>query len=155
MIPMPTTYEGAVVAGIDTRTSYELEMSPSTSRIAGLWSRFYGEDVLGRIAGKKAPVVPFGVYTDYESDHTGAYRLLVGAAVHDVRGAGEGLQTVTIPAGQYLVFGVEGDMPKAVMEGWAAIWEHFQASGEKRAYAVDFEVYRGPNKVDIYISVKR
>jgi predicted transcriptional regulator YdeE len=80
-VPRLVVYEGATVLGITIVTSNAAEANPADGKIAGLWTRFYQEDVLSTIPGKKTPVVPLGVYTNYESDHSGQYQLMAGAAV--------------------------------------------------------------------------
>lgn len=62
---------------------------------------------------------------------------------------------VTLDAGTYLLFEGRGEMPAVVFATWSSIWNFFAAAGAPaRAYATDFEVYRGPDAVDIYIGVK-
>jgi predicted transcriptional regulator YdeE len=36
-----------------------------------------------------------------------------------------------------------------------SVWNHFSSSGDHmRAFTADFELYRGPNAVEIYVAVK-
>ena len=154
-MPSLVRHEGAVVIGKDVSTSNADEVDPARAKIPGLWQRFYAEGVLGQIPGKTVPVVPLGVYTDYEGDHTAPYRLLAGAAVQEGTPSPAGLARARIPAGRYLLFKAEGDMPRVVIDTWAAIWDYFSKSpGHARAYTADFELYRGPKTVEIYIAVK-
>jgi predicted transcriptional regulator YdeE len=153
--PRLVEYEGGVVLGIDLVTSNADEADPTRGKIPGLWARFRTEDVLGTIPGKRAPVQPVGVYTDYESDHTGPFRLVAGAMVDEQTRAPRGLRRVVLRPGRYLVFGGEGELPGVVIGTWMAIWSYFEKSTEyRRAYTADFEVYPGPTHVDIYIAVK-
>jgi len=155
MTPELVTHAGMTVVGIDMTTSNAAERDPDKARIPALWGRFHGESVLSKIPGKKSPVLPVGVYTDYESDHNGQYRLLAGAAVEGVELAADGFGRVTLPAGRYLVFRGEGEMPGAVIQTWMAVLDYFsKPSDHVRAYTADWELYRGPNAVDIYIAVK-
>ncbi len=104
---------------------------------------------------KRVPPVPLGVYTGYESDHTGQYELTVGMAVDASTQVPDGLVRVSIPAGRYLLFDAEGDMPGAVINTWQEIWRYFsKPSDHVRAYTTDFELHRGPKAVGIYIAVK-
>lgn len=154
---MPTlvVHEELTVLGIATVTSNAMEMDPATGRIGALWTRFYREDVQNRIPVKRVPAVPVGVYTSYESDHTGQYELTVGMAVDASAQTPEGLFKVSIPAGSYLLFEAEGDMPRVVTDTWKEIWAYFsKPSDYMRAFVADFELYRGPNAVEIYVSVK-
>jgi predicted transcriptional regulator YdeE len=155
MTPVLMTHDGMVVLGIDATTSNADERDPSRARIPALWARFFKDEVLSAIPGKKAPVVPVGVYTSYESDHDGRYRVIAGTAVDESTPVPEGLASVTVPAGRYLVFKGEGVMPDVVVQTWMAVWRHFsEAPREVRAYTADFEIYRGPNAVDIYVAVR-
>ena len=155
MTPELVTHAGMIVAGIDITTSNAAERDPAKARIPALWGRFYGEGILSKIPGKKSPVLPVGVYTDYESDHTGQYRLLAGAVVEEMEFPADGFARATLPAGRYLVFRGEGEMPGAVIQTWMAVLDYFsKPSDHVRAYTADWELYRGPNAVDIYIAVK-
>ena len=102
------THEEATVLGIAVVTSNATEANPAKGKIAGLWTRFDQEDLLSKISGKKTPVVPLGVYTNYESDHTGQYQLMAGAVVDAAAPTPEGMLRTTIPAGSYLLFEAEG-----------------------------------------------
>jgi len=144
-----------IVLGIDVTTSNAAETDPDKARIPALWGRFYGEDVLSRLPGKKAPVLPVGVYTDYESDHNGQFRVLAGAAVEEGIVPPDGFGQVTLPAGRYVMFRGEGQMPDAVIQTWMSVWRYFsEPRGHVRAYTADFELHRGPSAVDIYIAVR-
>jgi len=155
MKPTMVRYEGAVVVGIDIATTNAAESDPARAKIGGLWARFRQEDVLGQIPGKIAPAMPMGVYTDYESDDTGRYRLLAGAAVAKGTRPPAGLAQAVVPAGPYLLFRGEGELPTSVIETWKAIWAYFATPGhEVRAYTTDFERYPGPRDVEIYVSVR-
>jgi predicted transcriptional regulator YdeE len=156
-VPRLVTHTGTTVVGIGVVTSNAAEGDPATGQIGRLWTRFHQENVLDKIPGKKIPAAPVAVYTDYESDHTGAYRLIVGAAVLDDSRTAipEGLRRAVIPAGTYLMFEAQGDMPSVVVETWQAIWSHFSdRPSHVRAYATDFEMYPAPNAVEIYISIR-
>ena len=155
MTPMIVLSDAATAIGIGVNTSNAAEMDESLARIPMLWARFYSEGILDKIPAKKPPVVPVGIYTDYESDHNGPYRLVAGAIVEDGTAAPNGFAVATLPAGKYLKFTGEGEMPGVVIDTWKAIWSYFSAPAkEKRAFTADFEVYRGPGTVDIYIAVR-
>ena len=155
MTPELVTHAGMTVVGIDVTTSNAAERDPANARIPALWGRFYGEGVLSKIPRKKSPVLPVGVYTDYESDHNGQYRLLAGAVVEEMAPPVDGFGRATLPAGRYLVFRGEGEMPGAVIQTWMSVLDYFTKSSDHvRAYTADWELYRGPNAVDIHIAVK-
>jgi len=155
MTPELVTHPGMTVLGIDVRTSNAAEADAGTARLPALWGRFYGENVLERIPGKLSPAAPLGVYADYESDHLGEYRVVAGAAVEDGTAVPSGLARATVPAGRYLVFRGEGPMPDVVIQTWVSVWNHFSGSkAPARLFTADFELYRGPNAVDIHVAVR-
>ncbi len=46
-------------------------------------------------------------------------------------------------------------MPQTIIDVWSRIWGHFSSSDEyERLYKTDFEVYKGPSEVEVYIGVK-
>lgn len=143
------------VIGIDVITSNAAEADPSTAQLPELWARFYREAILEQIPRKTPPVLPVAVYTDYETDHTGRYRVIAGAAVEAGTAPPKGLVGVTLPAGRYLVFHSEGAMPDVVIRAWQAVWSHFATPGDDiRAFTADFEQYSGSDRVDIFIALK-
>ena len=68
----------------------------------------------------------------------------------------EPLQQLTLVGGDYLVFEATGKMPQVVIETWQRVWEYFSgdAVAYRRAYTTDFEFYKGPQEIQLYISVK-
>jgi predicted transcriptional regulator YdeE len=96
------------------------------------------------------------VYTAYESDHTGEYSLVVGAAVHSAADVPDALVSVILPSATYLVFTAEGPMPDALIRTWMDIWRYFSDNVQyRRAYTADFERYdkREPARVDVYVAL--
>jgi len=139
-------------AGLGARTSNAAEMDPSTARIAGLWQRFLAE-----AHGKALPArLPYGVYSDYESDVNGPYTLTVGVRVGEDEPVDGALAQVRAPAATYLVFEGRGEMPALVFRLWQEVWDHFAAdrTDYRRAYGVDFEEHRAPDEVAIHVSVR-
>ena len=137
------------IKGIKVRTKNADEMSPDTSKISGLWQRFY-TDVAPHL-GKEASVL--GVYCNYESDFTGEFDVVAGS---DELEGDVAYDSVTIQAGRYLVFEGSGSMPQAVIETWSRIWEYFSSSepGYIRAYTTDFELYKSDSEIQIFIAIK-
>jgi predicted transcriptional regulator YdeE len=71
------------------------------------------------------------------------------------------MDMVTIPAGHYRVFPVEGELPRALVSTWKNIWQAYSTgdSAENRAYTCDFEVFEtGPSgklaRAVVYLSVR-
>jgi predicted transcriptional regulator YdeE len=147
------------VVGIEARTKNDLEASPVTAKIPGLWSRFFREKRAEEIDYRKDDSSLLGAYTNYESGHTGFYTLIVGAEVSELGMISKGMVGITIPAAEYLLFPAPGKMPEAIIIAWSNIWKHFsQNAAYQRAYTTDFELYRttddGQIEAEIYIAVR-
>lgn len=156
MEPSLTNLSEMIVAGIEIRTKNQNEMDPATARIAGGWEKFYRENLMEQIPHKKSPEIPVAVYCNYDSDHTGTYSLVIGAEVSRVEDdLPDDFDSVTVHAGNYLLFRVQGPMPQALIEAWIGIWEYFAKNSRyKRAYVTDVEIHRGNDSVDVYISLQ-
>lgn len=140
------------VAGLPIRTNNATEQTPS-GKISALWSDFFAQDLFGideRIAG--SPV--YGVYTHYESDHMGDFDVIAGVKV--TAAPTTHLQTVTIAAGDYLVFETKGEMPQRIIDGWMAVWRYFDhdAAPYQRLYTTDFEQMINDDDIKIFIAVQ-
>src|SRR3954452_445139 len=147
--------DGFTVVGVAARTTNHAETDPAVAKIPGLWQRFFSEQE--QIPGRLDPDVVFGVYTGYESDHTGEYSLIVGAEVGAATMLPKGLVSVAVPPGRYLVFTAEGDMPAALIRTWIEIWDYFSAAPKHhRAYTADFERHdrRRPSAVEVHVALK-
>jgi predicted transcriptional regulator YdeE len=104
-----------------------------------------------KIPNRQANSLVYGVYSDYESDASGYYTVTAGVSVTT---AVTGYHSVLVLGGQYLVFEIQGAMPQAVIDGWGAVWRYFSQSQKyKRLFTTDYEEYRGPDRVAIFISV--
>ncbi|KZN14893.1 GyrI-like domain-containing protein [Marinomonas sp. TW1] len=136
------------VAGLSVRTTNAAEMKPATAKIGALWAKFYAD--LSPMLDPHSRV--FGLYTHYESDHTGAFDVV---ACSDSL-TGKNLEEHQIQAGNYVKFIGTGDMPQAVIDLWGEVWDYFSADkcAHTRAFTTDFECYKGEREVEIYIAVK-
>ncbi|EKK3385349.1 effector binding domain-containing protein [Listeria innocua] len=123
--------ENKVINGKQMRTSNS-DFSP----IAELWGEVMVEKPAGDI---------FAVYSNYASDFTGEYDLLVGTSDWDEE------KNTEIEAGEYLVFTVDNTNNKGVAEVWQEIWA--RDSELQRAYKTDFEWYHTNGKIEVYISI--
>jgi len=129
-------------AGLAVRTTNAAEAEPSTAQIPGLWHRFTVEDWFGRLEGLGAVGPALAVYSEYETDVTGPYRLLAGREFAPGADLPQGLTAVDIPAGAHLVFRCVGPLPTAVLAGWRDVWAFFLGPGApRRAYTADLEIY--------------
>jgi predicted transcriptional regulator YdeE len=150
-----TRSERRRVAGLATRTTNADEAQPAKARIPGLWGQFITQTWAERLeqAGAFGPTL--AVYSAYESDVTGSYQILLGREVAGSSHVAAPLQVGDISPGQYLVFSCSGPLPGAVIEGWRAVWAFFERSASpRRAYTADFEAYREPERVEIWVAVR-
>ncbi len=153
---IPIRTDSKIIAGISARTTNARESAPDTASIPGLWSRFLGENIGEQISNEQGSHTVYGVYTDYESDHAGAYTLIIGKEIDDEASAPEGMTRKKLPAGSYLKFERAGKLPEAVVETWKEIWAYFEGSTEyQRAYTADYEEYTSEEGVAIYIAVEQ
>lgn len=117
--------------GIEVRTN-----SASATDIGELWQKFYANAIQDRIANCIDSRL-FGLYSDYESDHTGDFSFMIGCPVSNIEVVPQGMVARTIPAQSYRVMRAEGTLPDALVETWQIIWQ----SDIRRAYSSDFELY--------------
>lgn len=157
MQPSIVTKDEIKLIGLEIRTINQQEMDPTTAKIPKLWERFFAEEIAEKIPNRTDAGTLLGTYTNYLSDHTDKYSLIVGAAVNSQDEIPEGMTGLTIAPAKYLVFPVEGEMPQALGEAWGYIWNYFGNGTEhERTYTADFELYdlNNPSKVDVYIAIK-
>ncbi len=139
---------GFVVAGVSARVRND-----RPEGFAELWQEFKEAEIQADLPQRLSDEV-YSLYTDYESDHTGEFTLLIGFAVADGVPVSEDLDAYDVPAAHYAVIRADGPLPQAVIEAWQAIW----ASDLQRTYTGDFDVYRqgadgAPGPVDIHVAV--
>ena len=144
--------EDKLIYGIATRTKNADEMSQESAKIGAIWQKFDATVDVDYKSGQRV----YGVYYNFESDANGEFDVLAGYEVPDIN-----LESVKIQKGKYLVFSKtfqESDdaaREQAIIETWGKIWEYFsnEDSEYKRVYTTDFEYYKGPNEIEIYISI--
>lgn len=139
------------VIGLTARTSNEAQFG-GEDRIGPLWGAFIGG------AGKSIPGALddtiLSVYTHYESDHNGAYDVILGKAVEPATTAPAGMIAKHVPAATYLVFPAESRAPEAIMAAWQSVYCYFDQAGiPKRAFTVDFERY-SEKGVELFIAIE-
>jgi predicted transcriptional regulator YdeE len=141
------------IIGISVRTTNK--DGQSANDIGQLWQQFIGENLVARIPGKLSSEI-YCIYTDYESDFTGAYTTYIGCRVDPAAAVPEGFVRKDIPQANYQRIESRGKLPDCVAESWMAIWQ----SEIDRAYLADFDVYgegcKDPQNamVEIYLSVR-
>ena len=138
------------VVGLSVRTNNSSEMDPSTAKIGSLWEKFYAEIAPG--LNQKSRV--FGLYTNYDADHTGKFDVVACSDYLNIENTQE-LKKYTIIPGKYVIFKAKGEMPTVVVELWEQVWTYFSSEScqYRRAFTTDFELYRSENEIEIYISV--
>lgn len=134
------------VYGITIRTNNTDESRSETAQIGKLWGHFYEQIAPKMKEGSKV----YGVYSHYESDYNGEFDV---SACVDQKVIGT--KKLVLKSGKYLVFSGKGEMPLAVIEAWKKIWKYFASENiaEKRLYETDYEYYKSPTEVEIYIGV--
>lgn len=151
MNPTLVSAQPFVVSGLSVRTVNRDEADPARAKLPGLWGEFYGRHLPDEIPDRTAESLVYGVYSDYESDATGPFTVTAGVRVS---AAAPDYASARVRGGRYLVFESRGAMPQAVIDGWSAIWRYFEQPQQyERLFATDYEEYRGPDHVAIFISV--
>jgi len=142
--------ESKEINGISIRTNNADEMDLSKAKIGRLHHQFDKQVKADYAGGERV----YAIYYDYESDTLGDYSVMSG--IEGKPKDEENLQTLTIKAGNYLVFSAKGEIPKIVIETWGEIWKYFSSEGceHKRVYSTDFEFYKNQSEVEINIAVE-
>ncbi len=137
------------IFGLSVRTTNADEMNLQTAKIGTLHQQF---DERVEVDYKEGSRV-YGAYYYYESDASGPFSVFAGT--DKVKASTTALEELILPAGKYLVFKGNGDMPQAVIDTWIVIWQFFskEQSLYQRTFNVDYEFYNSPNDVEIYIGV--
>jgi predicted transcriptional regulator YdeE len=108
-----------------------------TNEIVALWSEVPTMQLQGEL---------FAVYSNYTSNHTEDYDLLVGNEQAKFE------EATIIKAGNYLKIPVTDPTPAGVAQAWQTIWSDV-AVEQKRTYQTDFEHYREDGTIVIYLSI--
>lgn len=144
-----TRVKKLMVSGISTVTNNEFEMSEENGKIAQLWEEYFANDVYKKTFDKANSDFMYGVYSNYESDASGNYKVTVGVEVTKPKNA------IVIEDKKYLVFTKQGELPMVVVELWEEIWDYFEKNSEyERAFEVDFEKYAKEDEIEIFVSIK-
>lgn len=144
-----TKVEKLFISGISVITNNKNEENTDTEKISPLWNEYLEKDIFTKTFNKSNDSYLYGVYSDYESDFTGDFKVTVGCEVTKPKNA------IKIENQRYLVFSKKGEFPDVVIELWEEIWAYFsdKNSEYKRAYKVDFEKYISMEDLEIYISI--
>ncbi len=141
------------IIGISTETTNE--NGQSIKDVEEIWGKFWGENISDKIPNKASNEI-YVVYTDYESDYTGKYTLIIGYPVTTFDNVPNGFVGRSISVGSNVKYISKGKMPEAILKTWMEIWQDTQL---KRAYRADVTVhgqkyYDGDDaEVETYISI--
>lgn len=140
-----------IINGLSVRTDNATEMDENKGKIGALWQTFDEAVPVDYQGGERV----YGVYFDYESDHTGQFTVLAGFDGASFP-ANSNLESVTVPEGNYLVFIHKGKMPQIAIDAWTEVWNYFSQGNVKhqRLYSTDFEFYPNGNEIEVHIAVK-
>ncbi|MGY6648101.1 GyrI-like domain-containing protein [Wenyingzhuangia sp. IMCC45574] len=129
------TFKALNIVGIQVRTTNG--KGQAAKDIPALWHRFMEEGIAAKIPNKVDETI-YGVYTDYEGDHTNPYTLIIGYEVSSLDNIPEEFSVKIIPESTYAKFTAQGDLTKeAVIGTWMQIWN----APLDRKYTADIEVY--------------
>lgn len=151
------------LVGISVRTSYLEELDKMKGHIFPCVKRYFQEALYEKIDSRKKPGTTFCVYTDYESDHKGAYTYFIGEEVESFDAPiAQEFHRLCIPEQQYVKFtSSPAPMPDVIVSTWKKIWEMSPIElGGKRCYDTDFEIYdeRASDHqnivLDVYVGIK-
>ena len=141
---------GFKIIGIAVRTTNA--NGKSMSDIGKLWEDFFSKNISGLIPNKTGND---NLYTDYETDHTSEYLTILGHKVSSLEQIPKGMIGKEIPKSRYALFQSKGKLPDVVVKKWSEIY----ATGLKRNYTADFDVYgekaTDPNNatVETFVSI--
>lgn len=123
------------IVGISVRTSNDA--GKGDKDIPELWNRFSTEAIYSQIPNKVNDDI-YGVYSDYERDHTLPYTLTIGCKVSSIDQIPEGMHAVKILAGNYEKFSAQGKLSENVIfNKWMEVWQ----TDLDRKYVTDIEYY--------------
>ncbi|WP_195573933.1 GyrI-like domain-containing protein [Paenibacillus sp. 1001270B_150601_E10] len=148
------------LAGVTTRTT-NAEEAGSNGRLPKLWETYFKNSTAVQ-AYSDQPAYLYALYTDYESDASGAYTVLIGHELKEnIDRADMPFEHAAVPESEYLVFtSKKGPVYEVVAQAWMEIWNYFNDSKEVRAYTGDFELYDASSfdpanaEVRIYIAIQ-
>ncbi len=142
------TVDPFAVMGIAIRTANE--DGKAEEDLKELWKRFYDENISLKIPNKEDDKI-YCIYTDYDSDMSGAYTAIIGQKVTVLDDIPDQLIGHTVLGGDYTTFTTASPQPSDIVNTWQQIWD--QDKTLNRAYTADFEEYDGDAAVTIYIAV--
>lgn len=143
--------EEKTLYGLSARTDNASEMTPGAGKIPELWQTFDDAVPVDYQNGERV----YGIYSDYESDHTGKFTVHAAFDGSDFP-AEANLEPITIKQGNYLVFKHKGEMPQIAIDAWTEVWQYFSQEhlAQQRLFTTDFEYYPNSNEIEVHIAIK-
>lgn len=89
----------------------------------------------------------YAVYSNYSSNHSGDYDLLIGTETADLP------DSIALENCQYMEIPVESNSIDNVGKAWQKIWSNSDIEA-KRTYQTDYEKYSQDGSIRIYLSIK-
>lgn len=127
--------EALTIVGISLRTTNENQQAMKD--IPEFWHKFMEENIQEKLPNIVNPTV-YALYTDYISDETEPYTMILGYEVSELDNIPEEFTVKVIPTNKYAKFVAKGDLTQdAVYNSWKEIWN----TDLDRAYSTDIEVY--------------
>ncbi|MNO21300.1 Bacterial transcription activator, effector binding domain [compost metagenome] len=149
-----------ILTGVAARTTNAEEAGPE-GKLPKLWETYF-QSKPASSAGIGNPGFIYALYTDYESDASGAYTVVIGhESSNDPVLDNANHVVAVVPESNYRVFTTKkGPVYEVVAQAWHEIWAYFKESQEERAYTGDFELYDAGDfdpantQLQIYIAIK-
>jgi len=142
------------IIGISVRTTNE--NGQVGKDIPVLWGKLMGENLIPNIPNVVDANIHC-IYTDYESDHTKPYTVLLGMKVSSLENIPDGMTGMSFSGGEYKTYSCEGNLEEGIVyQAWNKIWNE----PIDRAYTADIEVYDASkpdpknSAVDIHIALR-
>jgi 8-oxo-dGTP pyrophosphatase MutT (NUDIX family)/predicted transcriptional regulator YdeE len=110
------------------------------------WEKFQSQNISLQIPSKKSSDL-YAVYTDYVSDHTQPYTLIIGCDTDPAALPPPGMISKRIPSSLYARIPTKG--PHDIYPAWQRVWQ----SDIPRAFTADFELYDSQS-ISLFIAVK-
>jgi len=118
--------------------------------IGELWQSFMNTPIKEQLSQSDDQDI-FAVYSDYESNENGKYKITIGYRVNETAELPSGLSAVNIPAGNYQKYQANSTKPEDIVNAWQEVWQAERVD-LPRNFVADFEVYHG-DTANIYIGV--
>lgn len=146
-------FQGKKIVGIKIRTRNANNQAEKD--MSKLWSDFMSENIIEKIPNKIDSNI-YCIYTNYESDFTGDYDVILGCETSSIDNLPSDLIYKEIPNMNGIIFEAKGQIPESIIKTWNKIW----ATPLDRAYNADIEKYQISDfqdenaVVEIFISMK-